>query len=74
KKTIIFGILMQGTNQKANALQSVLGFFLQSSHTPQKVIETLSRIGISVSVETIATAVHSLSAESQSQIQELGKS
>lgn len=65
---------MQGTNQKANALQSVLGFFLQSSHTPQKVIETLSRIGISVSVETIAAAVHSLSAESQSQIQELGKS
>ncbi|KAI5980763.1 hypothetical protein EDD15DRAFT_2381285 [Pisolithus albus] len=74
KKATILGILMQGMNQKANALQSVIGFFLQSSHTPQKVIETLSHIGISVSVETIAAAVRSLSAESQIQIQELGQS
>ncbi|KAI5998575.1 hypothetical protein EDD15DRAFT_2161421, partial [Pisolithus albus] len=74
KKTVVCDILVQGMNRKANALQSVLGFFPQSSHTPQKVIETLLCIGISVSVETINAAVRSLSAESQSQIQVLGRS
>ncbi|KIK75322.1 hypothetical protein PAXRUDRAFT_173185, partial [Paxillus rubicundulus Ve08.2h10] len=32
KKTIIISILMQSTNQKANAPQSILGIFLQSAH------------------------------------------
>ncbi|KAG1906365.1 uncharacterized protein F5891DRAFT_1125670 [Suillus fuscotomentosus] len=70
----LLGILMQGTNQKSNALQSILGIFLQSVHAPQKVIDTLSRIGISISCNTINAAIRSLSAESQNTLHALGQS
>ena len=61
-------------NQKANILQSFLGFFLQSTHTPYKVIDVLARIGISVSTDSINLAIRSLSAESQNALQDLGQS
>ncbi|KAG1908784.1 uncharacterized protein F5891DRAFT_1124414 [Suillus fuscotomentosus] len=54
---------MQSLSQNSNMLQSIVGVFLQSMHTPQKVINTLSRMSVSVSVNTINTAVLSLSAE-----------
>ncbi|KAG1852387.1 hypothetical protein C8R48DRAFT_544258, partial [Suillus tomentosus] len=44
-KTLLV-IMMRSTNQRSNTLQSLLGMFLQSTHTPQKVIETLERMGI----------------------------
>ncbi|KIK76595.1 hypothetical protein PAXRUDRAFT_18084 [Paxillus rubicundulus Ve08.2h10] len=65
---------MQCTNQKANALQSILGIYLQSSHAPQKVIDTLAHIGISISTESINAAVCSLSLESQHSLRDLGQS
>ncbi|KAG1854535.1 hypothetical protein F4604DRAFT_1503934, partial [Suillus subluteus] len=34
KKVVILSILMQSSNRKSNTLQSVLGIFLQSTHTP----------------------------------------
>ncbi|KIJ12993.1 hypothetical protein PAXINDRAFT_81977 [Paxillus involutus ATCC 200175] len=57
KKVVILSILMHSTNRKSNGLQSLSGIFLQSTHTPQKVIETLAQMGISVSVDVIHTAV-----------------
>ncbi|KAI5982402.1 hypothetical protein EDD15DRAFT_2144998, partial [Pisolithus albus] len=74
KKVVLMSILMQSTNQKANALQSVLGIFFQSAHTPQKVIDMLARIGVSISTETINGAIRSLSAESQNHLRTLGQS
>ncbi|KAI6134580.1 hypothetical protein EDD17DRAFT_1783097 [Pisolithus thermaeus] len=71
RKTIITSILMNGWNQKSNALQSLLGLFLQSAHTPYKVIDTLAHLGISVSADTINMAVQSLSKESQNSLQRL---
>ena len=65
---------MQSTNQKSNALQSILGIFLQSVHAPQKVIDILSRIGISISSNTVNAAIRSLSAESQNTLRALGQS
>ncbi|KAG1736672.1 uncharacterized protein EDB91DRAFT_1337407 [Suillus paluster] len=65
---------MQSTNQRSNALQSVLGIFLQSTHTPQKVIDTLSHIGISISTNSIRAAIQSLSAKSQNTLRTIGKS
>ena len=65
---------MQSRNRKANALQSMLGIFFQSAHTPQKVIETLAHIGISISTETINAAVRSLSIESANKLRTLGQS
>ncbi|KAG1846521.1 hypothetical protein C8R48DRAFT_616294, partial [Suillus tomentosus] len=56
-----------------NALQSIFGIFLQSMHTPQRVIETLSRMGVSISVHAINAAITSLSAESRHAIQALGQ-
>ncbi|KAG2120928.1 uncharacterized protein F5147DRAFT_766804 [Suillus discolor] len=74
KCVVILGILMQSTNRRSNALQSILGIFLQSTHTPQKVIDTLACIGISISTDSINAAIRSLSTESQNTLQTLGKS
>ncbi|KAI5999085.1 hypothetical protein EDD15DRAFT_2160888, partial [Pisolithus albus] len=65
---------MHGLNQKSNALQSLLGLFLQSAHAPYKVIDTLAHLGISVSTDTINRAIQSLSQESQNSLQRLGQS
>ena len=65
---------MQSRNRKANVLQSMLGVFFQSAHTPQKVIKTLARIGISISPESINAAVRSLSIESANNLRTLGQS
>ncbi|KAG2051583.1 hypothetical protein BDR06DRAFT_850746, partial [Suillus hirtellus] len=73
KKVIILSILMQSSNQNLNALQSIFGIFLQSMHTPQRVIETLSRMGVSISVHAINAAIMSLSAESRHAIRALGQ-
>ncbi|KAI6017690.1 hypothetical protein BKA83DRAFT_110752 [Pisolithus microcarpus] len=74
RKTIITSILMNGWNQKLNVLQSLLGLFLQSAHTPYKVINTLACLGISVSADTISMVVQSLSKESHNSLQCLGQS
>ncbi|KAI6022226.1 hypothetical protein PISMIDRAFT_79654, partial [Pisolithus microcarpus 441] len=55
-------------------LQSLLGLFLQSAHTPYKVIDTLAHLGISISADTINMAVQSLSKESHTSLQRLGRS
>ncbi|KAG2140009.1 hypothetical protein BD769DRAFT_1288794, partial [Suillus cothurnatus] len=73
KKVIIFSIIMQTANQKSNVFQSIFGIFLQSTHTPQKVIETLLWMGICVSVDSINTAVMSLSKEAHRGISTLGQ-
>ncbi|KIK17109.1 hypothetical protein PISMIDRAFT_15379 [Pisolithus microcarpus 441] len=61
-------------NQKANALQSILGILFQSAHTPQKVIDMLARIRISISTEMINGAIRSLLAELQNHLRTLGQS
>jgi hypothetical protein len=43
-------------------------------HTPQNVVDTLARIGISISADAIHAAVKSMSAESQNAMRELGRS
>ncbi|KIL56857.1 hypothetical protein M378DRAFT_53470, partial [Amanita muscaria Koide BX008] len=73
KRTVIFSILMQSTSQKANTFQSVLGIFLHSCRTPEKVIETLAHMGISVSTGTINRAIKSLSANARCALQQLGR-
>lgn len=47
---------------------------MQSAHTPQKVVDTLARLGISISTDSINAAVRSLSAESQISLRNLGRS
>lgn len=68
---VIVSILMQSSNQKCNAFQSVLGIFLHSCHTPERVVKTFAHLGISVSPSSIQRAIHSLSARSEESIREL---
>ncbi|KAL4062398.1 hypothetical protein J3A83DRAFT_4109935, partial [Scleroderma citrinum] len=56
QRIIIFSILMNSTNQKANAVPSMLGFFFQSMHVPQMVIETLACIRMSISNESVTAS------------------
>ncbi|KIK79079.1 hypothetical protein PAXRUDRAFT_162250 [Paxillus rubicundulus Ve08.2h10] len=74
KKPIIISILMQGTNQKSNTMQSIIGLFLQSVHTLYKVINTLTCLGIPISTDLFNLAVQSLSVESHNALNCLGQS
>ncbi|KAG1775488.1 hypothetical protein EV702DRAFT_973036 [Suillus placidus] len=74
KKVVLLSIMMQSTNQKSNTLQSIIRIFLQSMHTLQNVVDTLTHIGISISTDAIHAAVKSMSAKSQNAMQDLGQS
>ncbi|KAI6012050.1 hypothetical protein EDC04DRAFT_2870957 [Pisolithus marmoratus] len=50
----------------------MLGIFLQSAHTPQKVVKTLAHMGLLISVTSINSAILSLSRESSHTIKSLG--
>ncbi|KAG2743119.1 hypothetical protein P692DRAFT_201841915 [Suillus brevipes Sb2] len=73
RKVVIVSLLKKSTNQKANSLSSILGIFLHSTHAPEKVIETMARMGLSISVDAIHNTVRSLSAESSHALQYLGQ-
>jgi hypothetical protein len=73
KKVVILNILMQSSNQKTNALESIIGIFLHSCKTPEKVIEALAHLGISISLNAVHTAIASLSAESDAHLRKLGQ-
>jgi hypothetical protein len=65
--------MMQSRNSKCNALESVFGIFLHSTNTPEKVIQALSHMGISISQTAIHRAIHSLSAETAETLRDLGQ-
>ncbi|KAM6501132.1 hypothetical protein JOM56_004146, partial [Amanita muscaria] len=73
KRTVIFSILIQSSCQKANTFQSMFGVFLHACRTPEKVIETLAHMGISVSTKTIHYSIKSLSMNARRALQELGR-
>ncbi|KAF8218615.1 hypothetical protein L208DRAFT_1117250, partial [Tricholoma matsutake] len=56
-----------------NALESIIGIFLHSCGTPEKVIEALAHLGITISVNAIHHAITSLSTKSAVAIQQLGQ-
>ncbi|KAJ6489495.1 hypothetical protein C8R47DRAFT_938826, partial [Mycena vitilis] len=73
KKVVIISIMMQSTNQQSNMLESVIGIFLHASNTPSKVVETLARMGVSISLDSIHNAVHSLSRETYDRLRTMGQ-
>lgn len=64
---------MHGLNQKANWLQSLCGIFLHAANAPQKVMDVLSRMGISVAPATVYNSLQSLSAHAEEEIREIGQ-
>jgi hypothetical protein len=69
----MISIMMQSRNSKCNALESVFGIFLHSTNTPEKVIQALSHMGISISLSAIHTAIHSLSLETYEALRTMGQ-
>jgi hypothetical protein len=67
-------VMMQSSNQRCNALQSMLGVFLHSCNTPEVVRECLAHMGISISVSAINSAVANLSKQSEVKMRHIGKS
>src|ERR1700678_2790378 len=69
----MISIMMQSRNAKCNVLESVFGIFLHLTNTPQKVIQVLSHMGISISISAIHTAIHSLSLETHETLRAMGQ-
>ncbi|KAG1891476.1 hypothetical protein F4604DRAFT_1566986, partial [Suillus subluteus] len=69
EKTVICAcIFAQNSNERCNTLQCIFGIFLHSSGVPQRVIDVLAHAGLSISTQSIMTAVKSLSKEASVQI------
>ncbi|KAG6908018.1 hypothetical protein DXG01_006485 [Tephrocybe rancida] len=73
KKIVCISIMMQSSNQKCNALQSLLGIFLHACNVPQTVVELMAHLGVSISTTAINLAVASLSKESTHELKKLGR-
>ncbi|KAG6904271.1 hypothetical protein DXG01_011280 [Tephrocybe rancida] len=73
KKIVCMSVLLQSTNMRCNALQTIVGVFLQSCNTPETVREFLAHAGLSVSASSINNAISSLSKESENQIRKTGQ-
>ena len=72
-QAVVVSMLKKSINQKANGLPAMLGLLLHSTHTPEKVIETMSRMGLSISVDAIHDAIRSLSAQSCQALRNVGQ-
>ncbi|KAI0310545.1 hypothetical protein OF83DRAFT_1032149, partial [Amylostereum chailletii] len=70
----MLSMLMKGTNQKCNALASVIGLFLHSSNVPERVIEVVSHVGLSIGVTAINNSVNSLDRDVLKKFRVLGLS
>ncbi|KAJ7721904.1 hypothetical protein B0H16DRAFT_1790230 [Mycena metata] len=73
KIVVMISIMMQSRNNKSNALESVFGVFLHSTNTPEKVIQALAHMGISISPSAIHSAIHSLSQETIETLRTMGQ-
>ncbi|EEB89462.1 hypothetical protein MPER_12435, partial [Moniliophthora perniciosa FA553] len=57
---IVISILLHAQNNGTNAFQQVMGIFLSGAGASRRVIETLCRMGITVSYSTVQSALESL--------------
>jgi len=60
KKVVIIVIMGHSSNERFNALQCVIGFFLELKCTPEGVTELLAHMGVSASTQTTRNMVKSL--------------
>ncbi|KAJ8072091.1 hypothetical protein PM082_015649 [Marasmius tenuissimus] len=68
RQVVCISTMMQSTNQRCNAIQSLIGLFLHACNAPETVTELLAHIRVSISASAIKDAVKSLSEESRKQI------
>ncbi|KAH9833826.1 uncharacterized protein C8Q71DRAFT_177393 [Rhodofomes roseus] len=73
KCVLCISIMAQSSNQRSNALQSVIGIYLHSCKAPESVVDLLARVGVSISQSAINAAVKNLARESMTGIKKLGR-
>ncbi|KAI0045268.1 hypothetical protein FA95DRAFT_1495650, partial [Auriscalpium vulgare] len=73
KQTICMSTLLQNTNRRCNAVQSVLGVFMHACNTPDKVIETFAHSGLSISSTAINQSIKSLVTAAADNVRKLGQ-
>ncbi len=66
--------MLHSTNQKANTFPSIFSIFLHSCRVPQRVIDAMAHMGLSISQSCIHKAINSLSSNAYHMLRELGKS
>ncbi len=59
---------MQTTNQRANALQTLMGVYLRLTDVAERVIEIMAHMGMSISVSSTNNAISALSDDSKIKI------
>ncbi|PBK93786.1 hypothetical protein ARMGADRAFT_928311 [Armillaria gallica] len=74
KQVMILLVFSHSSNQKFNAFQAVIGFFLKSKQCPKIILEMVAHMGISVSVQSVSQMVNSLSKKAEERIKTLGPS
>ncbi|ETW78198.1 hypothetical protein HETIRDRAFT_326030 [Heterobasidion irregulare TC 32-1] len=73
KQTVVISIMIQSMSQQCNALASVIGIFLHSCNAPEKVIKTLARMGVSISMQSVNNAISALSIDAKQRVREMGQ-
>ncbi|KAI9066923.1 hypothetical protein FKP32DRAFT_1551960, partial [Trametes sanguinea] len=73
KAVVLISILLHNEDQRCNLLQSTVGIFLHSCSAPEKLIKVLARMGISISLASIHRAIHSMSDETDLDMEALGR-
>ncbi|KAG1748996.1 uncharacterized protein EDB91DRAFT_1079107 [Suillus paluster] len=63
KTVVCISIILQSSNERCNYLQGLLGIFFHLMSVPQKVIDVLAHMGLSISVISIHNVIHSMSKE-----------
>ena len=56
-RIMAMGLLLYGHSQRANVLQGFIGYYLSAANAGKRVIETLHRLGISISYESVNQAL-----------------
>lgn len=65
---------MQSTNERCNALQTVIGFFLHATRVPERVVEMLAHSGIAIAPRSILRMNRSASLKSVLKVRQTAKS
>ncbi|KAH9912326.1 uncharacterized protein B0H18DRAFT_890252, partial [Fomitopsis serialis] len=69
----LLSMLAKSTNQQCNALGSIIGVFLHVCNAPDRVVEMLSQLGLSISPSSINNTVSSLARKAEMKHQQVGQ-
>ncbi|TFY52853.1 hypothetical protein EVJ58_g9778, partial [Rhodofomes roseus] len=69
----LFSIVAKSSNQQSNAFPSIVGVFEHACNTPDRVIEMLSQLGLSISPSSINNAVSSLARKAEIKRRQVGQ-